>query len=72
MALTIHSHLERGKKKRVELLHLWAFVVCSRVTFTFTFTYYFCSALDTQYCKTHGCTLSKNLGAISKFEAAEG
>jgi hypothetical protein len=39
VVLTTHSLLApRSRKSRaIPLLHLWAFVVCYRVTFTFTF-----------------------------------
>jgi hypothetical protein len=40
MALTTHPHLVlRLKNRAIPLLLLWAFVACSRVNFTFTFTH---------------------------------
>ena len=40
VALTTHLHLapRLRKSRAMHLLHLWAFVACSRVNFTFTFT----------------------------------
>jgi hypothetical protein len=39
VALTIH-HLPSAEVKDRPLFHLWAFVACSRVTFTFIYLLY--------------------------------